>query len=67
MAWDFLSRSLQGAALIPFNNLEENIKSLLIEFAANKKKIMKREEIIDRSGSLGKGVSFECMFQHNQM
>lgn len=45
----FSSRSLQGAALILFNifinDLEENIKSLLTEFVANKKKTMKREKM----------------------
>lgn len=58
-----MSRSLQGAALIPFHDLEENIKSLLIEFVANKKKIMKREEMmgIDQ-GHLERGFHLNACF-----
>lgn len=67
MARDILSRSLQGAALIPFNDLEENIKSLLIEFVANKKKIMKREEMkgIDQ-GHLERGFHLNACFNRNK-
>lgn len=61
MARGFLS--LQGAALIPFNNLEENIKSLLIEFVANKKKIMKREEMTSiGQGHLERGFHLNACF-----
>lgn len=58
-----MSSSLQGAALIPFKDLEENIKSLLIEFVANKKKIMKREEYMGiGQGHLERGFHLNACF-----
>lgn len=67
IAKGFLSRSLQGPALIPFdifiNDLEENIKSLLIEFVANKKKPMKREKMMGIGrGHLERGVHLNACF-----